>query len=515
MKKKTFEPTWESLKQYEAPEWFRNAKFGLWAHWGPQCQPEQGDWYGRLMYDEGSRHYKWHIDHYGHPSEVGFKDVIHDWKAEKWDPEALVKFYKRCGARYFFAMANHHDNFDLWDSKYQPWNSVNMGPKRDILDGWRRAAINNDLPFGISVHAAHAWLWYETARRSDKNGPLAGIAYDGILSREDGKGTWWEGYDPQDLYAQNHPLSENSHVTSSISKQWGWKNGAAAPSDEYCTKFYNRMIDMIDRYTPDLIYFDDAALPLWPASDVGLRIAAYYYNHSMMKHYGSIEAAIFGKILTEEQKECLLWDVEKGTPDRIEIHPWQTCTCIGGWHYEKRLGDSGNYKSAGQVIRTLGDVVSKNGNLLLSIPVRGDGTIDKHEIRILEEIAGWMDVNREAIFDTRPWHTFGEGPALKKAEPLQGVGFNEGIIREFSSRDIRFTRKKDVIYTIAMAWPEDGKITIHSLASDASGRDDAVADVELLGGPSLNYNRDAEGLKVTLPERKASDMPLVLKLYTK
>ena len=209
-----FKPTWESLSQYEVPDWFRDAKFGIWAHWGPQCQPEQGDWYARFMYDEGSRQYLWHIENYGHPSVVGFKDVIHDWKAESWDPEKLVKLYKRAGARYFFALGNHHDNFDLWDSKYQEWNSVNVGPEKNIIAGWAKAAKNNDLPFGISIHASHAWIWYETAQRSDKEGPYAGIPYDGNLTKADGAGTWWEGLDPRKLYVQDHPLSEGSENTT-------------------------------------------------------------------------------------------------------------------------------------------------------------------------------------------------------------------------------------------------------------------------------------------------------------
>lgn len=195
-----FEPTWESLSQYETPEWFRNAKFGIWAHWGPQCQPEAGDWYGRSMYEEGGHAYKVHLEKYGHPSEFGFKDVINEWKADKWDPERLVALYKRVGAQYFFAMGNHHDNMDLWDSKYQRWNSVNMGPRRDILAEWEKAARRNGLPFGVSIHSSHAWTWYETAQGADKTGPYAGISYDArVVTKEDGKGKWWEGYDPQEL----------------------------------------------------------------------------------------------------------------------------------------------------------------------------------------------------------------------------------------------------------------------------------------------------------------------------
>jgi alpha-L-fucosidase len=204
MQKGNFQPTWESLQQYQAPQWFRDAKFGIWAHWGPQCQPEAGDWYARHMYVEGHQQYQFHVKHYGHPSKFGFKDVIHQWKAENWDPAKLMTLYKRAGAQYFVALANHHDNFDNYDSKYQPWNSFNMGPGKDLIGGWAKAARDNGLRFGVSVHAAHAWSWYETAQQADKTGPLAGVPYDGKLTQADGSGQWWQGYDPQELYAQNH-----------------------------------------------------------------------------------------------------------------------------------------------------------------------------------------------------------------------------------------------------------------------------------------------------------------------
>ena len=426
MKAGKFEPTWESLKQYEIPEWFRDAKFGIWAHWGPQCQPEQGDWYARYMYVEGSRQYKWHVEHYGHPSEFGFKDVINEWKAEKWDPEKLVSLYKKAGAKYFFAMGNHHDNLDMWNSKYQPWNSVNVGPKKDILEEWAKAAKNNGLPFGVSIHSSHAWLWYETSQKSDKEGAYAGVPYDGTLTKKDGKGKWWEELDPQDLYAQSHPLSSGNDNVRTIFKQWVWENGATPPSAEYCNNFYNRAVDMINKYKPDLIYFDDTGLPLWPVSNVGMEIAAHCYNSNISQHNGKLEAVLFGKVLTDEQKECLVWDVERGAPDKIQEKAWQSCTCLGNWHYKRSIYDENKYKSAKIVIQILVDIVSKNGNLLLNIPVRGNGSIDEKEIAIVDKIGAWMDANGECIYGTRPWVIYGEGPKAEKANPINEQGFNEG-----------------------------------------------------------------------------------------
>lgn len=507
-----FEPTWQSLKQYETPEWFRNAKFGIWAHWGPQCQPGQGDWYARHMYNEGSSQYKWHVQHYGHPSKAGFKEVIHDWKAEKWDPERLVALYKRAGAQYFFAMANHHDNLDMWNSKYQEWNTMKVGPHKDILAGWAAAARKNKLPLGLSVHAAHAWSWLETSQRSDTNGEFKGVPYDGKLTKADGKGTWWEGLDPQALYAQNHPLSRGSERINTIHSQWSWGNGAALPSQEYCEKFYNRTIDMINQFKPDLLYFDDTGLPLYPVSDAGLKIAAHFYNSNMAVHKGKLEAVLFGKILTPEQKECMVWDVERGAPDKIQDLPWQTCTCIGDWHYNNAVYENNRYKSAKDVIHMLVDVVSKNGNLLLNIPVRGDGSIDEKEMAIVEGIAAWMDINKESIFGTRPWKVFGEGPAADVSNPINAQGFNEGRIK-LTAKDIRFNQKGNILYVTLMGAPEEN-IIVKSLRS--SNDKNRIKKIDLLGSKEkIQWCQSEDYLQIDRPGAVPNSIATVFKVYLK
>ncbi|WP_461637333.1 alpha-L-fucosidase [Labilibaculum euxinus] len=508
-----FEPNWESLKQYEIPEWFRDAKFGIWAHWGPQCQPEAGDWYARHMYSQGHWQYKYHLEHYGHPSEFGFKDVINEWKAEKWDPEKLVALYKRAGAKYFFAMGNHHDNLDLWDSKYQEWNSVAIGPQKDILAGWAKAAKNNNLPFGVSIHSAHAWRWYESSQMADSEGKYAGIPYDGKLTKEDGKGKWWEGLDPQNLYAQNHLSSAESADIGSIHKQWNWENGATPPSEEYCLNFYNRTVDMINQFNPDLIYFDDTALPLWPVSNVGLEIAAHYYNSNSKRHEGKLEAVLFGKILSDEQKECMVWDVERGAPDTIQEKPWQSCTCIGGWHYDRGIYNRGGYKSAKTVMQLLVDIVSKNGNLLLNIPVRGDGSIDEKELKVVEDITKWMDINSECIFETRPWQIYGEGPNAENANPINAQGFNEGKGEPYTSEDIRFTQKGDVLYAVVMELPSKGQeVMIKSLSPNNQYYSKKFDQVEMLGGNIISYKFDKEGLSITLPDKMDLIAPIAFKI---
>jgi alpha-L-fucosidase len=506
MAKGPFLPTWESLQNFKTPEWYRNAKFGMWAHWGPQCQPESGDWYARGMYQEGSWQYKAHLQKYGHPSKFGFKDVINEWKAEKWNPEELVSLYKNAGAQYFMAMANHHDNLDLYDSKYQKnWNVTKIGPKKDLIQGWAKAAKENSLPFGVSIHASHAWRWFEVAQRSDKTGPYSGIPYDGKLTKADGKGKWWDGLDPQELYAQNHPLSVDSLDDSSIHRQWEWGNGAYQPSKAYVEKFYNRTIDLINKYDPDVVYFDDSQLPFWPISDVGLRIAAHLYNKSIRTH-GELRAVINGKILDENQRKAMVWDIERGQANDIQPLPWQTDTCIGGWHYDRGLYERDGYKTAKTVIQTLVDIVSKNGNLMLNVPVRGDGTIDEKERKVVEGIGKWLKANGESIYSTRPWKIFGEGPAQQEVLQLSGPGFNEGKGKPFSYEDIRFTTKGEVLYATSMGWPEIGKLVIKSLAKQSERFAKEIQKIEWLPSKqSLSFDRNENGLIISLPEKPSDE----------
>jgi alpha-L-fucosidase len=484
-----FEATWNSLKQYQCPDWFRDAKFGIWAHWSAQCVPEQGDWYARMMYLQGERDYRFHLGHYGHPSKVGFKDIDYQWRAERWDPKKLMSLYQRAGAKYFVALANHHDNFDCYDSKYQPWNSVNLGPHKDIVGIWAAAARKHGLRFGVSVHASRAWTWLEPAQGADTNGPLTGVDYDGKLTKADGRGTWWEGYDPQELYAQNHPLG-------------------AKPDAAYIEKFFNRTTDLLDKYRPDLIYFDDVVLPLTRYSDGGLKIAAHFYNASRQWHQGSNQAVITTKRLDELQRQCLVYDIERARSDRLEPLPWQSDTCIGSWHYDRPRYERHRYKPARLVLQMLADIVSKNGNLLLSVPLRGDGSIDEDEVQILNDLAAWMKVNREAIFGTRPWRVFGEGPPDPQAGSL-----SEHTARPYTSEDIRFTTKGNTLFAIGMVWPANGRLTIKTFASGAEPAN--FAGVKLLGSrKKVTWTRTAAGLELELPKGLPMQEPFVLKLST-
>jgi alpha-L-fucosidase len=481
-----YEASWESLSQWECPEWFKDVKFGIWAHWGPQCQAEAGDWYARFMYYAGSGQYNYHVQHYGNPKDYGLKELIRDWKAEAWNPEELVALYKSVGARYFFTLGQHHDNFDLWNSPYQEWNSVNLGPKRDIVGEWAAACKKHNLPLGVSMHGSHTWTWLEGAQQ-----------FDGNLTKEDGKGTWWEGYDPQELYAQRHTHSTGWENSGSIHNQWDWGNGASLPSQAYKTKFQNRVLQCINDYQPAMIYFDDTVLPFYGCDDqVGLNILQHYYNKNAQAD-GSAPVVAMGKILQAQHKRAMLWDVERGTPDRIQEQYWQTCTCIGDWHYNQSVYNQNRYKSAQQVVDMLLDVISKNGNLLLSIPVKGNGTIDDKERAILYEIKAWMDQNSSSIYGTRPWKTFGEGPMAESVNPMKAQGFNEN--NNYSARDVRYVQRNDSLFASILRWPQAETFTFKSLSMTSKYYSGKVKNVSLLGYGNVSFKQTLEGLQVSLP----------------
>jgi alpha-L-fucosidase len=491
-----FEPTWESLAQYQVPEWFRDAKFGIWAHWSAQCVPEQGDWYARLMYIQGEPAYQHHLKTYGHPSRSGFMQMNHLWKAESWSPDELMGLYRRAGAKYFMALANHHDNFDAFDSTHHAWNSVRIGPRKDIVGTWAKAARAAGLRFAVSNHSAHAWHWFQTAYGYDAEGELAGVRYDAAtLTREAGKGTWWEGLDPKDLYGGPSMVMPKGLRTIQAVKQWhaahdGVWTEAPPPNDpKFIETWSLRCRDLLEKYQPDLLYFDNSGLPLGQA---GLDMAAWYYNASQRWNDGHLEAVITGKELKGLQQQALVEDMERGFSDTLRPRPWQTDTCIGNWHYDTSIFQRHGYKSAAEVITRLCDVVSKNGNLMLSVPIRGNGTIDADERAILEALAAWMKTNGEAIFSSRPWRRFGEGPTQVK-----GGMFAESKAAPFTAEDIRFTVRAGELYAIALGRPTGASITIHSLAASAG----EVHQVRLLGEETaLQFRMRPEGLTIELPK---------------
>jgi alpha-L-fucosidase len=510
----TFEPTWESFEEnYRCPEWFRDAKFGIWAHWSPQCVPEDGDWYARHMYIQGTEQYTHHLQHYGHPSKSGFMEIDNAWKAEKWDPEKLMTLYKKAGAKYFVALANHHDNFDAYNSKYHEWNSVNVGPKKDIVGIWEKVARRQGLYFGVSNHSAHAWHWLQTAYGYDGEGDYAGIRYDAAtLKKEDGKGKWWEGLDPQHLYAGATIVMPDGLTSAKEVVEWHemhtrpWNEDAPPTNPEFVSRWFLRCKDVVDSYKPDFVYFDDFGLPL---GQTGLDMVAHIYNSNADVHNGNVGVVVTAKYLKGDQNKGVVEDFERGFVDSTKALPWQTCTCIGDWHYKRALYTEKKYKTVPQVVHQLIDIVSKNGNLLLSIPVRGDGSIDELEMEFLEGLSAWMDVNGEGIFGTRPWKVFGEGPTQ-----ISTGMFNENQVK-FTPQDFRFTTKGNALYMFMMGWPGGKQVVVKSLASDSpllAGK--KIAGVEMLGQKErLTWQQTPEGLTIALPGEAATSYAVTFRIH--
>jgi alpha-L-fucosidase len=500
-----FTGDWASLTAgYKAPAWFRDAKFGLWAHWGPQCAPEFGDWYARLMYIQGTPQYDHHLANYGHPADSGFIDIYPKWTGEKFDPDALLDLYKKAGAKYFFALANHHDNFDTYASKYHAWNATRIGPKRDIVGAFAKAARARGLKFGVSNHSAHAWHWYQVAFGYDAEGSRKGQRYDAFkLTKADGAGKYWNGLDPQELYGRY--LLPMPNGISSIAEAQAWHEVNDRVWDEYppvadpafVHRWFLRCKDLVDSYKPDLLYFDNFDLPLGQA---GLDIVAHYYNSSLQWH-GSLDVVVNAKALVPQHRPALVEDVERGFRADIDPLPWQTDTCIGDWHYSRPLYEKNGYKTAASVIHRLCDIVAKNGNLLLNVPVRRDGTIDEKETAIVEGIASWMSRFSDAIYGTRPWKIAGEGPTR-----VAGGQFGETQSDPFTAEDLRFTTKAGALYvlTLGKAGPH---VTVKSLAGAK------VARVEVVGSKApLHFTIDDGGLHVQVPERAGHDYGIALKI---
>ena len=479
VKPSKFEPTIESLQQYESPKWFRDAKFGIYLHWGPYSVAEQGEWYARRLYEENRPEYKYHLEHYGHPSEFGYKDLIPMWKAEKFDPDLLVALFKRAGAKYFTPCAVHHDNFDLWDSKYQKWNSVNMGPKKDIIKLWREATLNAGLHFGVTTHLSRSYSWLNTANGADSKGPKKGVPYDG--AQGEGVG----------LYPPKH---KDTHPRAPLNAPKQWRD-----------LWEKRMKDLIDNYDPELLYFD-CAIPFRGNDNgqTGLSVIAHLYNHSASLNSGrnqavmSIKERVWQGLYADGVATV---DYERGKAGHILSEPWQTDDSLGSWGYN---GDW-PYTTSGAVIDKLIDIVSKNGNLLLNVPIRANGTLDATATHILEDIGSWMEVNGEAIYGTRPWYMFGEGPTVDVPSKV--------IESPYTTKDIRYTTKGDTLYVFVLDWPGNEKPLALEQITDMNTRIGKVESIGMLGvDDPIKWTNDPDGLKVWFPEHRPNEYAYVLKM---
>ncbi len=510
-----FQPTWESLRAgYKPPDWFRDAKFGIWAHWSAQCVPEQGDWYARQMYIQGHPQNVFHNKTYGHPSKVGFKDIDTRWKVDGWKPAEMMDLYQKAGAQYFMALANHHDNLDCYASKYNAWNTTRVGPMRDIVGTWRGLARERGMRFAVSNHSAHAWHWLQTAYGYDPEGPMAGVRYDAAtVTAAQGKGTPWEGLDPQDLYVGSSLPLPVGIKTMAEAKKWHedndrtWFETPPPLHPDFANRWFLRCQDLIDAYDPDMVYFDDNELPLLQA---GLDIAAHFYNQSL-KRRGKLDVVMTAKTILPEHKGAVVLDYERGKSDRILDEPWQIDTCIGDWHYKRSIYEKHQYKTPKTVVHILVDSVSKNGNLCLNIPVRGNGEIDSDEVAVVEGIGVWMKANSEGIYGSRPFAVYGEGPK----DAIQGGNFNEDKGRPYTAMDIRYTTKGGKLYAYALGQPEDGKLRLTVLGKNGTTPVKSVARVELLGasGP-LVFEQTPDALVVTLPQGHKEEIAVGLKIFS-
>ena len=467
---------WNDLcRQYNTPAWWREAKLGAWSHWDPQSVAENGDWYSRGMYIEGHPQSKYHREHFGHPSEYGYKELCRDWKTDLWDPEDLMLLYIKMGARYFLALGNHHDNFDCWDSKYQPWNAVNIGPHQDIIGIWEKVARKHGMPFGIGFHSTPARTWGQfmpVRYASDKHGDKAGIPYDAMLTKADGTDKWWEGMDPQDLYGPIH------------------HDGRKSLETPFANQFMWRVDDAIHKYQPDMIYFDEHAgnSQIDLGIDMGLgeltpQIIANFYNIAEKRTEGRKEVVatfkgVGGRYNSFQHNPELISIVDRSlvkstelyTEDNIMAFPFQTEVSLQEWHYLQ----GGKYRSTEEIITRLMQNVARNGCLLLNITQRGRGNIDDEARQICLDIGRWIDINQEAIYSARPFTQWGD----------------EHVI---------YTRQGGYIYATILH-PSAGAIVLSAL-SNQSASIGKIEKVELVeNGHRLPFTQTAEGVTIQMEE---------------
>lgn len=471
IKKGPFEATFESLRTYECPDWFRDAKLGIWSHWGAQSVPMYGDWYARNIYYEGTEQYLYHLRHYGHPSRFGYKDLVQLWKAENFDPDGLMDLYVAAGAKYFVAQAMHHDNFFNYDSKIHRWNSVNMGPKKDIVALWKKASMKKDIPFGLTEHLGATFSWWRANKGSDKEGAYKGIPYD--------------GNDPifEDLYLPNH---EHYNPDQKFAELDPWFTS----NKQWHQKWFDIVREFIDLYQPELLY-TDGGLPFGENMyEAGLHAVAHLYNTSAANHGGKNIAVYTQKDRKQEIYSVGVLDIERSQSPDIKPETWQTDTCVGHWFYDVRSV----YKKPGHVIEILVDIIAKNGNLLLNIPQKPDGTIDDECTYIVKEMAKWNKVCHEGVHGTRPFRVAGEGNAKVHIE-----GFSEDAV-DWSSSDFRFTTKNNTIYAFQMRWPDNNRAVIKSLTPA-----DKVKAVRLLGVGNVPFEQPYGTLVVNLPDERPTE----------
>ncbi len=470
---KKYEPNWESIKKkYKDPEWFNNQKFGIFIHWGAYSVPAFGsEWYPRQMYmdsanfsaglehhyDGPTKEFKHHKEKWGDHKKFGYKDFIPMFKGEKFNAQEWIDLFKKAGAKYVIPVADHHDGFAMYKSNTTRWNAVDMGPKRDVLGELFKEGRDHGLIMGTSSHFAFNWSFYN-------------------------KKDHFDTVDPEyaDLYS-----SKGKNLTEPV-------------SEKFKERWWLRIKDIIDNYQPDILWLD-FYVDIPDFEEYRPKLAAYYYNKGIEWNK---EVVLQDKNFSHEAfpEGTVIYDLERGKLPGIRKLPWQTDTSIGknSWSHVTNWES----KDANQLIDDLVDIVSKNGNLLLNVGPKSDGTIPQDQQKILLEIGNWLSVNGEAIYDTKYWKTFGEGPT-KVEKGHHSEKNNKG----FTGQDIRFTQKDGKLYAIMMDWPENGKLAIESLGKNSEyAKNINIKNVQLLGSDTtLEWSHKDTALHITLPTKKIGD----------
>jgi alpha-L-fucosidase len=453
-----FKPTWDSLKGYQIPEWYQDAKFGIFIHWGVYSVPAfDSEWYPRNMYLQGNKDFKHHVATYGPQTQFGYKDFIPRFKAERFDPNAWADLFRRSGAKFVVPVAEHHDGFAMYDSGLSDWTAMKMGPKRDVVGELATALRADGVHVGASSHRAEHYFFMNGGRTfpSDVQDPKYA-----------------------DFYGPAHagPTNKNKF--------------AGHPDNAYLDDWLARTAEIVTKYHPEVLWFD------WWINTKEFepylkRLAAFYYNDAAKNGY---PAAINYKFTAYPEGAAVL-DIERGQLETGRKLLWQTDTSISvkSWGYIE--GDT--FRSPESLIQQLVDIVSKNGCLLLNVGPKPDGMIPEQAQQILLDMGRWLNVNGEAIYGTRRWAVYGEGPTKVK-----GGSFNDTATKGYTAEDVRFTSKGDTLYATALGWPEDGKLTIKSLAQGGPNAGFNVGSVKLLGSDAdVRFTRDSSGLHLQLPAK--------------